>query len=275
MEKCRVIAITNQKGGVGKTTTTLNLGAGLARDGKKVLLIDADPQGSLTVSLGVKDPDGLETSLATVMEKMINDIPLTEGEGIISTEEGVSLMPSNIVLSGLETGLFNVMSREHVLKNYIDTVKDRFDYCLIDCMPSLGMMTINALTAADSVIIPTQPNFLSAKGLDLLLKSVTKVKKSINPGLRVDGILLTMVDSRTNNARDVAEALRNGIGRNIRIFETEIPHSVRAAESSLKGISIFRHDPSGKVSQAYENLTREVEAADERTKDRPRTEFIR
>ena len=213
MDNCHVIAITNQKGGVGKTTTTVNLGVGLANNGHRVLLIDADPQGSLTVSLGVKNPDELDLSLATVMGAVINEEDAAEDAGILHHDEGVDLLPSNIELSGMETMLFNIMSREYVLKNYVDTVRKNYDYILIDCMPSLGMMTINALVAADSVIIPSQPSFLSTKGLNLLLHSISKVKRSINPDLKVDGILLTMVDSRTNNARDIIEALRSGVGQ--------------------------------------------------------------
>lgn len=275
MDHCKVIAITNQKGGVGKTTTTVNLGVGLAETGKRVLLIDADPQGSLTVSLGIKKPDDLAVSLATVMQDVIEDRETPAESGIIRHAEGVDLLPSNIELSGLEVSLFNTMSRESILKGYLDTVKSKYDYVLIDCMPSLGMMTINALVAADSVLIPTQPNFLSTKGLNLLMRSIARIKKQINPKLRIDGILLTMVDGRTNNAKSIIASLRSSVGESIRVFDTEIPHSVRAAESSLEGKSIFAHDKSGKVAAAYEGLTKEVMQVEQRAKDRLRADGVR
>lgn len=275
MDNCKVIAITNQKGGVGKTTTTFNLGVGLMNQGNKVLLIDADPQSSLTVALGWKTPDNLDVTLASEMMAVIDDRPTDGDAAILHHKEGVDIVPSNIELSGMETALFNTMSREYVLKNYISDLKKNYDYILIDCMPSLGMMTVNALTAADSVIIPSQPSFLSAKGLDLLLRSISKVKRSINPNLSIDGILFTMVDNRTNNARDIIESLRNTVGQNIRIFDTEIPHSVRAAECSITGESIFAHDRNGKVATAYENFTKEVTALERKAPNRSEHDRVR
>ncbi len=207
---CKVIAIANQKGGVGKTTTTGNLGIGLAGAGKRVLLIDADAQGSLTASLGYEEPDALEYTIATVMGKIINEEDLKTEEGILHHAEGVDLMPSNIELSGLEVSLVNVMSRELVLKEYISLVRDRYDYILIDCMPSLGMVTVNALASADSVLIPVQAAYLPAKGLEQLIKTVRKVKRQINPKLDIEGILLTMVDGRTNYAKEIMQLLEEG-----------------------------------------------------------------
>ena len=277
MDNCKVIAITNQKGGVGKTTTTVNLGVGLSMyHDKKVLLIDADPQSSLTASLlKGQNPDQLEMTLTTVMEATIEDRPIDEFSGILHHDEGVDLLPSNIELSGMETGLFNIMSREYVLRNYIDSVRKHYDYILIDCMPSLGMMTINALVAADSVIIPSQPSFLSTKGLNLLLHSINKIKRGINPSLKIDGILFTMVNNRTNNAKDIIGAMRDTVGQNIRVFDTEIPHSVRAAECSVTGESIFTHDKGGKVAAAYEALTKEVESIERTSQNRSRSDWVR
>ena len=277
MDNCKVIAITNQKGGVGKTTTTVNLGVGLSMyHDKKVLLIDADPQSSLTASLlKGQNPDQLEMTLTTVMDATIEDRPRDEFSGILHHDEGVDLLPSNIELSGMETGLFNIMSREYVLRNYIDSVRKNYDYILIDCMPSLGMMTINALVAADSVIIPSQPSFLSTKGLNLLLHSINKIKRGINPSLKIDGILFTMVNNRTNNAKDIIGAMRDTVGQNIRVFDTEIPHSVRAAECSVTGESIFTHDKGGKVAAAYEALTKEVESIERTSQNRSRSDWVR
>ena len=264
MSKAQVIALVNQKGGTGKTQSTENLGIGLANEGKKDLLVDMDPQGSLTISLGHPRADELPVTVADIMAKVLQDQVIAPREGILHHEEGVDLMPANISLSGMEVSLVNVMSREKVLKEYIDSVKDNYDYVLIDCMPSLGMLTVNALAAADKLVIPVQAQYLSAKGLEQLLQTVNKVRRQINPKLKIDGILLTMVDSRTNYAKDICNLIRGTYGNKLKVYKTEIPHSVRAAEISAEGKSIFSHDPKGRGAEAYKNLTKEVLKNEER-----------
>ena len=254
----QIIAIANQKGGVGKTTTCANLGIGLARQGKKVLILDADPQGSLSISLGNPQPDKLSFTLSDAMERILLDHPILPGEGIIHHPEGIDLMPSNIQLSGMEVSLVNAMSRETILKQYLETLEGKYSHILIDCQPSLGMLTVNALAAADRVIIPVQSEYLPAKGLEQLLSTIVKVRRQLNPDLHIDGILMTMVDSRTNFSKEVGALLRKTYGSSIKVFNTEIPHSVRAKEISAEGKSIYTHDPNGKVAAAYESLTKEV-----------------
>jgi len=254
----KVLAISARKGGVGKTTTSVSLGASLTRQGKRVLIIDADSQHSATVSLGVAEPDKLPFTLATVMQSIINEQEIEPLQGLISHTEGMSLLPSNNSLAGIEVALAPIIGRETVLRQYIEKVRSQFDYILLDTAPTLDLLTVNALATADSVIIPVAPKFLDAKGLELLLKSIARIRQHINPNLEIGGILLTMVDRRANITKGIISMIEKAYGEKINIFTNPIPHSVRVVETSAIGKSIFEHDPKGKVATAYNALAKEV-----------------
>ena len=261
-KQTKVISICNQKGGVGKTTTALNFGVGLANEGKKVLLIDCDPQGDLTTALGWRDTDELSVTLADKLVEYIEERNKNPANGILHHKEN-------------ELSLVNTMSRETVLKGYVNSIKAAYDYVVIDCMPSLSVLTVNALVAADSVIIPVQSQFLAAKGMTQLVKTIDKVKRQINPSLKIDGILLTLVDGRTNLSKSTKEAIVNDYGKYLKIFDTQIPMGIKAAETAISGKSIFAYDKNSKVAKAYEDFTKEVLKLEQKEKNRLHSEQAR
>lgn len=274
MKEGKIIAISNQKGGTAKTTSTFSLGVALAKKGQKVLLVDADPQGDLTTYMGWHNVDEIPITLATLMQDSITDKDVNPKEAILHHSEGVDLIPSNLELSSLEVSLVNAMSREYTMKNVLNGLKKDYDYVLIDCMPSLGMITINALACSDKVIIPVQGEYLAAKGMGHLLKTISKVHKQINPNLKVGGVLLTLVDKRSNLSKEVRDTLEENYGQHVKIYKTEIPKAINTAKSTSTGKSIFEFDKNSPVVESYKNLAKEVLDI-EREKARNETSKIR
>ena len=257
MAKTKVISVANQKGGVGKSTSVYNIGAGLAMSGKKVLLLDVDPQGDLTKMLGLRKPHELPLSLGTAMNDVIAGVPPGGHPEIQHHHEGFDFVPGNRVLSAVEVGLVNVMSRETVLQQYVDSVKQNYDYVLLDCRPSLGMLVINALSASDYVLVPVQADYLAAEDMTELLGTVQSIKRQINPKLKIGGVFLTMANE-TNFRKDTVTAVKENFGKHLPVLQAVIPATVRLAEISTADKSIFRHEPQGKAAAAYRGLVKEV-----------------
>ena len=235
---CKVISVANIKGGVAKTTTAANLGVGLVKKGKRVLLVDLDPQGSLSLGLGIRNNKELPYTVSTVIQKVINEIEISEGEGIIHNDEGVDILPSNHSLRTVEQQLDEVMSKEHILEEYIDGIRDRYDYIIIDCNPGVDNLILNALTCCDSVLIPSPPEYLCVEGLQEIIRTIGQVKKRLNRKIEIEGVLLTIVNGRTNIARDIMNKMEEAYGQHLKIFQTVIPESVKAKEAVANESSI-------------------------------------
>ena len=267
MSKPKVIAVANQKGGVGKSTTVYNLSAGLALSGKKVLALDVDPQGDLTKMVGLRKPHELELSLANVMNGIVSGASARGHPEIVQHREGFDFVPGNRALSAVEVGLVNVMSRETVLRQYVDSVKADYDYVLLDCRPSLGMLVVNALSAADYVLIPVQADYLAAEDMTELVGTVQSIRRQINPRLKIGGVFLTMANE-TNFRREIVASVRENFGKRLPVLQTVIPATVRLAEISTADRSIFRHEPNGRAAAAYRSLVKEVEQIGEKQRSR-------